>query len=724
MKINLLELKNIRSYNEETISFPEGSILLSGDVGHGKSSLLLAIEFALFGIRRGELTGDELLRGGKKSGSVKLDFTINGKNYIITRTLKRTETSVIQDSGYIITDEVREDLQAGELKSRIFEILGYSKELITKQKSYIYRFTVYTPQEEMKKIILADEERRLETLRRVFGINKYKRIRDNISSIGVHLRGYKRELIGRAEGLDEKIDDLKKLKSELEELEEKYKEAEKAGDEINKKLEEKEEIWDKIREELNEFNRLKTNKIKIETKIEGEEKTLRGITDNIENIQRKIKDLEKLKKPTDMTEGELEDKIDEIEIEKERYLKERKGLKPEIDNLIKKEEEKQKKIEKVGEEVNKCKGIITQLKKSIEELKQAGDVCPVCGSKLTEAHKEREIEKNNGKIGELEKKIEGLTKGKRENEEEIKILENTIKEEIRRLLEEIKEKIESLKKLAKEIREYNQSMKKKEEYKKDIKDKEKKKEEVIVLIEGFKKQLDDLILHMKKYEGIEGKEKEIREKLEKVHTELTDAKSKVTELKTKVKNKQEIMTGLEGEITKKEKSKNLAARLSMYEAWLGEYLSKLTSIIERHFMFHLQKKFNSVFGKWFNSLVEEENLAVHVNDRFTPVIERDGYEVKYGYLSGGEKTSVALAYRLALNTVLNSLVEEIKTKDLIILDEPTDGFSTNQLDKVRDVINELGMKQTILVSHEPKIEGYVDNVIYIRKENGISRIFY
>ena len=48
MILKSLHLKNIRSYVDERITFPEGSILLSGDMGSGKSSILLSVEFALF----------------------------------------------------------------------------------------------------------------------------------------------------------------------------------------------------------------------------------------------------------------------------------------------------------------------------------------------------------------------------------------------------------------------------------------------------------------------------------------------------------------------------------------------------------------------------------------------------------------------------------------------------------------------------------------------------
>jgi len=91
-------------------------------------------------------------------------------------------------------------------------------------------------------------------------------------------------------------------------------------------------------------------------------------------------------------------------------------------------------------------------------------------------------------------------------------------------------------------------------------------------------------------------------------------------------------------------------------------------------------------------------------------------------LSGGEKTAVALAYRLALNQVINNISNSINTKDLIILDEPTDGFSEEQLDKIRDIIKELKMRQIIIVSHENKVESFVDNVIKIKKDNHISKV--
>ena len=144
-------------------------------------------------------------------------------------------------------------------------------------------------------------------------------------------------------------------------------------------------------------------------------------------------------------------------------------------------------------------------------------------------------------------------------------------------------------------------------------------------------------------------------------------------------------------------------------------------IIEKNIMIQVYHNFNEIFVEWFNMLIDEEIISTKLNDEFTPVVTQNGHEMELENLSGGEKTAISLAYRLALNKVINDFVGNINTKDFIILDEPTDGFSSSQLDRVRNVLEQLKIKQSIIVSHEPKIESFVDRVIKIEKQGHISR---
>ena len=68
------------------------------------------------------------------------------------------------------------------------------------------------------------------------------------------------------------------------------------------------------------------------------------------------------------------------------------------------------------------------------------------------------------------------------------------------------------------------------------------------------------------------------------------------------------------------------------------------------------------------------------------------------------------------------MISVVKTKDLLILDEPTDGFSDEQLDRMKIVLDELKIKQVIIVSHESKIESFVDNVIKLEKKEHVSKV--
>ena len=208
-------LHNIRSYAHQEIAFPEGIFLLRGDIGAGKSTILLGIEFALFGIKQKALTGTMLLRHGALEGYVELEFMIDEQQIIIRRYLKRAKDTVKQETGYILVNGTKTEGSPIELKSAILDILGYPSELVSKSKDLIYRYTLYTPQEEMKQIIAEEPEIRLDLIRRVFGIDKYKRIRENAMILQRELRERRRHLEGFALDLEIKKKQVEELHEEL-----------------------------------------------------------------------------------------------------------------------------------------------------------------------------------------------------------------------------------------------------------------------------------------------------------------------------------------------------------------------------------------------------------------------------------------------------------------------------------------------------------------------------
>ena len=135
MILKKLKLKNIRSYKEAEIVFPEGSVLLSGDIGSGKTSILLAIEFALFGLQPGQ-RGSALLRNEEDFAQVELFFETEGNEIIIERSLKRGR-SITQDLCSISINGEKKEASVSEIKNKVLSLLNYPQEFSKKNQSFV-----------------------------------------------------------------------------------------------------------------------------------------------------------------------------------------------------------------------------------------------------------------------------------------------------------------------------------------------------------------------------------------------------------------------------------------------------------------------------------------------------------------------------------------------------------------------------------------------------------
>ncbi len=227
---------------------------------------------------------------------------------------------------------------------------------------------------------------------------------------------------------------------------------------------------------------------------------------------------------------------------------------------------------------------------------------------------------------------------------------------------------------------------------------------------------------IEKFKDLDEKYKKEKELLNRILDEQKELEIKISELKKEKEMLDRIIKELDEEIKKKIKVKEQIMYLAQIQNWLDEYFINLMTTMEKQIMSKVYTEFNELVKEWFNMLIEDEVLNIRLDEEFTPIIEQNNYETNLQNLSGGEKTAVALAYRLALNKVINDLIAGIKTKNLIILDEPTDGFSTEQLDRVKEVVDGLNIKQVIIVSHEPKIETFVDNILKVSKTEHVSHL--
>jgi exonuclease SbcC len=678
MKLKKICLENIRSYEKQEIEFKGHSTLLSGDIGSGKSSILLGIEFALFGLQPGQ-RGSFLLRNMANDGGVTLKFEIDGKDIVIKRTLKRGKT-ISQNYCSIRINGNEEECSVTELKNKVLELLNYPKEF-SKKQNILYKFTVYTPQEEMKQIISQDPEIRINTIRHVFGIDKYKKILDNISLVVTKIREEKRIKEGETTNLEQdkkqiflKENDLELMKESLASL--------------GKKLLEKIKIRKKKKEEKEEVSKKKEEKIKLQQEVEKTKILCANKKESLSENNRLIK--------------QLNIQIEEFKKSKFDELK----FKEIEENILKKRKEK----EKLNSVYSMISGEISALlaknenDKKIESKMCNLEICPTCLQDVDSVYRANVLNKIHNDLAKNKRKIEELEIEKQEKFKQIKDIEEDLLLKERELtnLKILKMKLKGIK--GKEL-ELNEVIKSNKILEKDIE-----------LLDKHLINLNDSIFNLGKYDTLYiEKQKELEEafKQEKI------AEIKVAELKREIEVFSRHINELKEKIKFTEEAKKKLDSLIELEGWILKKFIPVISSIEKNVMIKLKAEFLKLFEQWFCMLVSD-SFTIQLKDDFTPLIGIQDYDIDYAYLSGGEKTAVALAYRLSLNQVINSVLSNIKTKDLVILDEPTDGFSEQQLDKMRGVLEQLNIKQLIIVSHEQKIEGFVENVIRFKKENGIS----
>ncbi len=681
MKIKKLYLKNIRSYREEDITFPDGTILLAGDVGAGKTSLLLAIEYALFGLQPGQ-KGSALLRTDAFQGEVSLELAISGRTILIERKLKRNNKNVTNEYSSITIDGEKFEASLTEIKTKILEFLGYPQEFVRKN-NLLYRYTVYTPQEQMKQIILEDPEVRLNILRHILGLEKYKRIRENLVSILNYLKEESKILQGEIKNLDQEKSKVEIRKLFLKELDKEIIEKKKVFDIKLNERKKREIEYTQLEEKIKE-------KEYLEREVEKTKIMLVNKYDNLSTINLEISEIER----TIAEAGELFNE-------------------KEYQEIIKKITEKNKKIEELTNNYGSLLSQINSLEKNKQETLERRnrifriDFCPTCLQDVPETHKHNILNETENTISNCQRGIVLIEK---------KIIEVTLSLEKEKKDRNALEENKSLKEALRAKSEYLEKTKKR---KHSLSKQAEALEKDIELLGKHIQALKEKALEFSKFDNLAKLKKD---ELNRNLQEERQAEISLAEVNKELElTKKEIMS-LEASISEKEEAKNKLANLLELHDWLSSTFLSLIEFTERNVLIKIRQEFSKVFKKWFRMLVPQESLTVRLDESFSPIILFNDFEMEYSFLSGGERTASALAYRLALNQTINSILSEIKTKEIVILDEPTDGFSDQQLDRIREVLQELNVSQLIIVSHEQKIESFVNTIIKVKKTEDVSYI--
>ncbi|HYY86058.1 MAG TPA: hypothetical protein VE594_03035, partial [Nitrososphaeraceae archaeon] len=233
-------------------------------------------------------------------------------------------------------------------------------------------------------------------------------------------------------------------------------------------------------------------------------------------------------------------------------------------------------------------------------------------------------------------------------------------------------------------------------------------------------KLDKLKTIFQDREEVENKLKNLESDKELHEAELMKMKENLAMRKTEHDSNLKQIESFNKKIGELKESVDKIIFTDQIGVWLNHHFIPSLEQIESQVLISVKEEFNKLFQKWFYLLIEVGDIDVEIDEFFTPIVNQSGYRLEVDSLSGGEKSSIALAYRLALNEIIRRMI--MLEDNLLILDEPTDGFSKEQLVQIKYVLEELTATQVIVVSHEKELEGFVETIFRVVKESEKSQV--
>jgi exonuclease SbcC len=782
--ITRVKLKNFRSHLDSELTFSKGTNALVGILGSGKSTVMNALCFGLFGtfpdLQARKVKLDDIIMNKpfvKDSAEVVVDFTVDGKNYSVLRVIERgkgTTYSEIREGDKLL--DAPNSQRVTELVEKILKVNYelFSKAIYSEQNALDY-FLTLPRGERMRRIdnLLTIDKFELARSSAVTLRNKLidrklgkqsiidqtdlEELKKNLADLEYSLKGLKEskakvssdlEVLNKKKiELEKKLEKLEKLNKDLTSLRQEERSLQSAIEENKKVIEEIERLLkgekpERVREKL----KILSEKLeKLEDELAKKRSEYERLTKLISEAKARIEFLEKekIKRLNEEVSKKLELQKELVEIKK-KY-----GEKP--DETLKEEREE---LERIDNELATITTKLTETQEILERIFELKDQCPVCLSKLTETKKKKLIEEQQKKIEDMNEKLREMEKKKKTKEERVKILEE-ITEKFKQFLREVADLEDLQSQLKNSKKEYEELLRLTEENEKvftEMKNEIAKCEETIEDEKSEKQNLELIVSRLADFERMksrlaefESKEKTIKKRISEVIEEIGDQdiekiRKDFLEVTSKKSELEERVKSLENLIAEKEsRKKEYEEKLKLIETQKKD-VAKLEKIIKDLRVFEkalerTQVQLRTEFIDAVNYTMNEiwphlypygdfSGIALNIEggDYTLQLRTRSGDWINVdGIASGGERSLACLALRIAFSLVLAPNLK------MLILDEPTANLDSRSISELattlRERINEF-VDQTFLISHQRELEDAVTGRGYRiernKEEDGVS----
>jgi len=691
MRIKLVQLENIRSHVKSTVPLERGFNCLVGGLGCGKSSVLYAIDFALFGDPIGR-SYNYLLREGADIGKVALQFVHNGKTYTILRALRKKGNRISQDIEQLKLFEEERLLASAKneaVTEQLKEITGIDKEF--------FREIIWVRQEHLKELLDVTPRQRQKRLDELFGLSDYETAWSNLAEL-------KREYEGEKKAYERDYDILavEKLQAEYNKSIEEFAEIEKRLQDLRREMVESEAALEQAEKRLRSLEQLRKQteelrkrEMELQTKVTSLGYSCSELSKQIREKTIYIEELEKNLMILENEERSYREQLREVGLKADQTVDQLRGYIAALDEQmtsLRAEQEAAMKETRMAEQ--RMSTLATESR------------CPLCLQPLRDDYKTGLMRKLDEENAERQKRLEELKR----NLEELTKLRNLVYKTLHDL-QSILLKRESLKK---------QVEREKESLKRFSAEFEEKKR----LEENFKTQLNKVRVEINRFdlselESARNRRDEAFQRYSKLKSTLEVVESRKMEISRRINELKERLESVEQKL---ERMRKIGEILELIVGIRNAYRS-IQPRLRREFISILER----VVQRVLDSLVGTQgpSLIVRIDETYTPFIRsEEGYEREVSNLSGGERTLLAFAYRLGLG----QLITQSRTGHglyMLLLDEPTEslGSEDGSIERLAEAISKLrAIEQIIAVTHSEAFAEKAEHVIRFEKEAGISQV--
>lgn len=691
MRIEIVQLENIRSHVKSAVPFARGFNCLVGGLGCGKSTILYSIDFALFGEPIGR-SFDYLLREGEESGKVTVQFVHNGKSYRVHRGLKRRGKGISQDfdelklfEGEELISSVKSEAVSEQLKS----IMGLDKD--------IFREIIWMRQERLKELLDAQPRERQKRLDELFGLSDFETAWGNIAAYqrdyeverGVHEKDPDVAGTDRVGAECNRVaEEFSLLEIQLEDLAKRLTRAKKVSEEADARL--------RLLEEVNRKNEeLKRKETKVLANLANIQNVLASLSEKVERKQNSTDNLRQRLSNVARQVDSYHADLQEIGIQNEVPI-----------------EALRTKIVAFDDCISTLKGEHEAAQKNIDEKKRrisslsAENRCPMCFQTLNEEYKDGLIARIQAENNEQQETLRRV-KEELESWQKLKIRANNALSNLQMLsprIEELKahlnEETEGLSELSKELEE-----------------KRKLEKEFYAQLDAVRAEL--VRFNVSELDSAKARSREAFQQYSLLESELRSAETNKKLLSNRLNELKERIDQAQQKI---ERIKKVAKAIEIISAVREAYRS-----IQPKLRSEFVKVLRGSVQQILDNLVSRESsyLNISIDETYTPYVSSEsGSEREVSNLSGGERTLLAFAYRLGLG----QLIMQSKTGhglSMLLLDEPTESLGTEDgsIDRLAEAISRLkAVEQTIAVTHSEAFAEKAEHVVRLEKESGESKV--